>query len=499
MRSTVHVEPITTNMSTNILNTPIRMLKDYKLLASNALLSSASKRNLLSQPGNCSLAEIGLTHLLTNPSSDMTYFESKRFMHPLLRFILTFVGHHKVTWYFCIIANFCDFLYAFICFYSFGSGIYAIMMCILAVFNCIFYPLITKGEIAVSERIIANVPNARELAMRENNQHGPLLNTLVYLSLQGFEAISSSDGSNGTSKDALEIMNKRKQIVNSSITEAIVVHGLMPVCTYLWCLTVNLLTHLENNDLPLALLILLVAFSKVSLALNSVQVSFYIRASQKIAEFEVRRVQQDIRNIAGGQAVEDDTIDDDDVRAARNIAVRVKKLFIDLHRLTNNSHKFFVFFAPTILIHFLMFFEGIFRAQDENECTPYWIFVGSIGPLLTVIIFVHKYALLNLHIERDIDTDLMELGLRVTRGVIRERREGGSESERESNNYSFLIDQLYSLKQIRAHICVLPMDFIPSMEASRGIWKTCFTVFCLVFPYLIYADIMNQEYLCLKN
>lgn len=342
--------------------------------------------------------------------TDVTYHEQKKYIHPFLRFILNCAGHHRLTFVPVFILCICDIVYSTICVVIFDSGFFAGALVLLGVINTVILAIANKAELAASTRVINKIPNdAYEFTMKEKSAGGPLLNTYVYLSLKGIDSIISEAETEDEERDAVKLKMMKDRIVHHSLVEAVFVHGSVALAVYVWSLLSNVKTHLENEETMYAMLALLVLLNKTVWVICSCQISFFLRCTQRLCELEVRRVQGDLRNV--------------DVLKWKEgfvgIAPRVKRMMIECHRAANRTHAFFVFFFPTLVLHFFLFFAGLFDSQQGTEggeegCLPSWIFVGALQPLISVLVFVHKFGTLNLHLERDMGMDLMELNLRAS-------------------------------------------------------------------------------------
>jgi len=84
---------------------------------------------------------------------------------------------------------------------------------------------------------------------------------------------------------------------------------------------------------------------------------------------------------------------------------------------------------------------------------------------------VHKYALLNLAIERDVDQDIVEMNIRLTYS--------------DSHVPNWLLQQMICLERLDGRAFSLPFDVIPSLEMSRAMFSSCLTAIVVLAPYLM--------------
>jgi len=457
------------------LNTPLHSLRWAHKFLHNDVMKKVAADNMRYNPDRGSLLEIGINYLLHSGNggvADVTYYEQKRYIHPFLRFLLNLGGHHWLSFPLTIMLCCADVIYSLLCLKDLGSGFFSGVLIILGITNTIIVFIMGRGETKVADRVLSRVKgDPYEFALGEKTGIGPNLNTFVYLTCKGFEAIAY-EGSAIDKAKAEEVMQMRNRIVRQSLMEAIFAHGFVGMAVFVWSISHNLSIHSSHSDYKMAFLAVLAMLTKVNTCLQSIQISFYLRCSQRICEMEILRVQWDVRQIQ----------DDDQAVMILNVAPRVKRIMIECHRMTNKTKSLFIFFIPTLVMHFFLFFLGIMKIQEEDFCLPFWIFIGSIQPGFSVLIFLHKFSQINLHLERDLSSDIMELNMRV--GM--------------SNVPRFIIDQLYSLRHLDGNVCHLFFDFVPTMENNRSIFRGVGAILCLIFPYVFYMRAIRSEYLCLN-
>mmetsp|Transcript_7549 Transcript_7549/g.15736 ORF Transcript_7549/g.15736 Transcript_7549/m.15736 type:complete len:298 (-) Transcript_7549:29-922(-) len=272
----------------------------------------------------------------------------------------------------------------------------------------------------------------------------------------------------------------RKKLVRETVLEAYTLHFLAAALPWGLCIVHTIKSHFQEAEYSMAVLACLVGWAKVVLATTSAATSFIIRLDQKLMILEIERVRQDIRGAFTGDR------DLGSVEDVYHLAPRVKKLLVEAHNMCNNTHKFFYLWAPVIFFHMVFLIFGVLNASS-GICMPFWIFVAEIQPCMSMIKFIHGYARINLYLERDVKEDVAELGLRL------------STSPEASSIPAPIFEMLHHLERMDGRACVLPFDFIPSMEASRSIISNSLTVLFTVGPYLAVLSNLGNEYMCLKR
>jgi len=106
------------------------------------------------------------------------------------------------------------------------------------------------------------------------------------------------------------------------------------------------------------------------------------------------------------------------------------------------------------------------------------------------MLFVHNYAKINLVISRDLEQDVIELGIRLSNIL----------NEEKHPRHDDILQQLHFIERLDRKPCVLPYGFIPTMESSRPIIRAVLTMFGVLGPYLILViEQLGLEYFCLGN
>jgi len=207
----------------------------------------------------------------------------------------------------------------------------------------------------------------------------------------------------------------RKKMVHDVLVECMTTHflfGAVPI----WISLISSLYSwfVVRQDYTLSLLLVLTLISKTITCLALAVSSFHVRISQKLGELEIRRLEADIRTCPP--------------EMIHRITPRFKALLHEAHMCGNLSHKFVIQCVPVILVTLIQFVGGVFGAanvngstntvvcvwgeEEEDEegteddnglCVPMWMFFATGQCLISMLIWVHGFALLNLAIERDVD------------------------------------------------------------------------------------------------
>ncbi|GMH59317.1 hypothetical protein TrLO_g1569 [Triparma laevis f. longispina] len=451
----------------------MRSLSYKGFILENSAIWEAAKK-LRNDPARASLLQIGYRYLCDNPNQNMAYRQKKTWIHPLLRVVLDFAGHSYITWGLCVLAQICDAAYCLYCAITYDGYFYAAVSFVMCLFNLIVYAIVNSVEAKAYNRVMdySDLKGA-------NKPHN--MSEATFLMLMGLEAI----GKNCDSHNTTSVSSIRKRLVNRSIVEMLTVHFLLSI-PWFTGVVVNLKTHLVREEVWLALLSASVLYAKLSMVLNGAQAAFFIRLNQRLVELETRRVQLEVRTAT--------------TKDVQNLPVRVKRLLIESHSITNKEHSFYVLWGPVILFQLALLGIGIIQAQNvtngEQYCIPYWVFLSELQPLLSIMVMTHGFARLNLFMERDVEQDITELALSMS---YLKGKKGGKEGEDDDHKIDNIIQQLRLLERLDSRPCVLNFDFVPTMESSRALIRVVFTGIGLLGPYILVAlgSSMSDGYMCL--
>ena len=330
---------------------------------------------------------------------------------------------------------------------------------------------------------ITNIEECNAVAPDWSKVDAPYTSESTFLCIQGMNAIA--DGESAEEKASVHSIGKlRDQIVKMSLVEAFVVHGLFLSALY-WGQMVahTLLAHLERDEGAMTVLTCCVLLAKFQIALASIQASFYIRANQRFSEFEIRRLQKEIREAT--------------FETAEHLSVRIKKVLKENYNTCNKMHKFLFMWAPMIIIYVFFVLLGVIQAEKTDFCIHFWIFVGALQPLLSTVVFIHGFARLNLFLERDLEQDVVELALKLEFDEEHVEQDMSPAAVKARRS---IITQLFLIEKLEGKACVLPFDYVPAMHSSRQLMKSVGALFVLMGPYVIFImDKLSFEYMCLNT
>jgi len=133
--------------------------------------------------------------------------------------------------------------------------------------------------------------------------------------------------------------------------------------------------------------------SKFVTMLFVAHISYIIRMTQKLAEFEIRRVQADVRTVTPG--------------LIHRITPRFKSMLHELHAAGNLAHGMLAFFVPLTIACTIVLVGGAFIAVNsanagaeggggdddgyeisEDACVPIWVFAQVFQPMISLAIYI---------------------------------------------------------------------------------------------------------------
>ena len=222
----------------------------------------------------------------------------------------------------------------------------------------------------------------------------------IYFQLQGLAVIAKAQ------KKAALLANKdvtpqndigalRDSFVREAIIEALTVHTIPLLCPMTLSCAFSTARQYAAGNYLMSFLACGSIVSCTFQVLNFTHMCFYMRLSQKLQGFEIRRCQADIR------VCEPELI--------HRVTPRFKGLLHEAHLIGNKSHKFLFIFMPALLLMGLQFVGGIFSPQFKvkgSDCVPTWVFFAFFAPLVSLLVIVHAFAKLNVAFERDVDQDV---------------------------------------------------------------------------------------------
>ena len=326
-----------------------------------------------------------------------------------------------------------------------------------------------------------NFPLATDLAIEDGS-----LTHYIYLSLKGVDILSAAQErmaqENRSEVQASASMKEwKRSVLRSCMIEAIVVHFMIGFAPAAFFTLRTFYRRWEEDTLTLVLTGLLFWAWTLSLLTNC-GIAYCIRLIQKLQDLEIRRAQCDIRTCPAS--------------LIHRITPRFKALLHEAHMVGNRCHVFYFFVIPVLLTYIFQMVGGVFitafgqQAEDGYEedegsadCVAAWVFFFMIQPLISLLVWTHGFATLNLAIERDVDQDIMEMNIRLTFS--------------DSHVPNWLLQQMICLERLDGRAYGLPFDFIPSVESTRKMASSLITAAMFIGPYLLsISDKLSSEITC---
>ncbi|GMI32478.1 hypothetical protein TeGR_g15160 [Tetraparma gracilis] len=278
--------------------------------------------------------------------------------------------------------------------------------------------------------------------------------------------------------------NKKKKFISQSILEACTAHVLIGLVPTALSAGFGCYRNAKRGETLMSLLSFLSIGSRFTVACSMFEMAFYVRLNQRLSDFEIRRVEADIRTITPSMI--------------HRITARFKSLLHECHQVGNASHKILASYG-IIVINLLQLVGGVFLANFSSEAeeadadsvggtvlVPAWTFGAVFQPLLSFLIFLHAYGNLNLAIERDVDQDIVEMNIRLTYS--------------ETHVPNWLLQQMICLERLDGRAFGLPLNLIPSVDMSRKLASNVIAAIVMLFPYLLsIQDKMSAELVVLSK
>jgi len=320
-----------------------------------------------------------------------------------------------------------------------------------------------------------SVPLARDCELDDARITG-----VSYLRLKGMDVIALNQEAQArqhlqTISHRVSMRTFKEETVKNVFNECITAHfliGLLPTVIS----AVNSCWRMkQRGEVVMSVLAAGAVWSKTCQAFILVQVAFSVRLAQVLSEFEIRRVEADVRVVTPN--------------LVHRITPRFKSLLHECHMIGNLCHPLLYTYAPISIIYIIQLIAGVFLATaggSNDTCVPAWAFAGVFQPLVTIMIYIHCFGKLNLAIERDVDQDVVEMNIRLTFS--------------DSHVPNWLLQQMICLERLDGRAFSLPFDIVPSVEMSRRIFSNSCTVSVFLAPFLFQImDKLSGELLCPKE
>ncbi len=303
------------------------------------------------------------------------------------------------------------------------------------------------------------------------------LSQIVYLALTGMDVLGAaqermSQELNKPITGFSNIKQLKEDMKRAVMLETIFIHilvGFAPMA----CASLITAYRRWDYDRITAILSLCFFWSRAIQVSSLGGMAYLIRLSQCLANFEIRRVQTDVRTCPA--------------TLIHRITPRFKALLHECHMIGNKGHSYFVFLLPALSVYTIQLVAGIFMASlavpsddttddyDDNENTsgfvPTWCFFAVSSPIITTLIWIFNYGRLNMAIERDVDQDIVEMNIRLTFS--------------DSHVPNWLLQQMVCLERLDGRAFGLPLDFIPSIDTARTMGSSFITAVVFLGPYLM--------------
>jgi hypothetical protein len=432
-------------------------------------------------PERASLLQIGFV-ALHEAKHEVGYLEELHFISPVLSSIAVARGQHRLGFF---LAN--VLLAALVAFYatamirdgnvnvvSVTSGFGGVAMLVVNLFYCFFVFLDEKGAYAKS---------VDEMGITQ----------YALCMLKGMEILGKAQTRMAQEKGKTVDKNSsydvlRSKMISETHYEVFFVHFLPGASIGLSAAAASIARYNAKGDMLMTSLSIGASGGMLVTALILAHVIMLIRLNQKLAKFEVRRVEADIRTVAPG--------------LIHRITPRFKTLLHECHMIGNTASGLFMLMIPIILINTIQFVSGVFATSmggsqihtdyetglevEASVCVPAWTFVACLCPMISVLVFIWEFGNLNLAIERDVDQDIVEMNIRLTY------------SDQHVPNW--LLQQMLCLERLDGRAFSMPFNVIPSVEMSRKLLGTLGTALVILGPYVLsIRQHLTMELLCEKG
>jgi hypothetical protein len=462
----------------------MRPLKHSEILMSDEVLL-LQNRYMEMGPSRASLMHIGYDSLQIE-CDDKHPFDELAHISPLFRIICGIRGYHWLGYILFIFAGLCELL--FFAIHISRHGVDPISGPALLMSGIFF---LTNAKYAFGTTFLSH-PLTHDVPIDEVRITG-----ICYLRLVGLDVLSKAQkklveaasaapptdeedakltlpAKNGVVEPEADLSLFRKKIVRSCLLEALTLHFLIAFIPGLWSIITTAIRSHERDDTLILALSIVTIYSRLVECLALSHVSFLVRLSQKLSEFEIRRVESDIRTCVPS--------------LTHRITPRFKSMLHECHLVGNRAHSLFFFVLPILFCNCVQFLGAVMEASfgKSTVCVPAWVFFALFQPLVTLICFLHNYGLLNLAIERDIDQDIVEMNIRLTYS--------------DSHVPNWLLQQLICLERLDGRAFSLPAGLVPSVEMSRQLASSVLTGCVILAPYLLSIfHKLSAEVLCLER
>ena len=360
----------------------MRRLNYGDILMSEEVLMLA-KRYMEVGPSRASLLHIGFDSL-QEVCNEKTSLDELSYISPGFRTMANLRGYHWLGFVVQTSACLCEIAYYILHMKQQGSVDLVSFIALVVCLNVFFMNGIISFSAAFkSHTLTANTP-----------LEDVRLTGLSYARLHGLDILAAAQHrlANATGKSiapSADLSLFRKRLVSSTMFECMTVHFLIGAVPAIWSSVTTAARSYHRGDILVSVLAAASTWSRLVMILGLAHSSFVIRLSQKLSEFEVRRVEADIRTVQPN--------------LTHRITPRFKNLLHECHLVGNRCHQHFMFIAPALVLNTAQLLGSLMLSVGSSACLPSWTFLAVFQPLFSLVVWIHFFGVINLGIERDID------------------------------------------------------------------------------------------------
>jgi hypothetical protein len=345
-------------------------------------------------PTRASLLQIGFSSVQVS-KSESTFLEELNYISPYVRALAVFRGYHWLCWVLCLVFGCAELAFFGYHIYRTGRADSLTVMIIAPIFVFLAVNAAFCFKTAfVGEDLTADTPiDAIHLS------------GAAYLQLKGLDTLARAQQrmareSNKQVSPETDFGLFKQKLVSSLVWEVFTVHLVPSVVVGLGSGLSTIIRSYNRGDSVLLALAVGSTCNKLVWSSINAHTAFSVRLVQRLAEFEIRRVEADVRTITPN--------------LIHRITPRFKSLLHECHMFGNISSGAINLVALCTIVNMVQLVLAIMSASfgDGTECVPAWTFAGAFQPIISLLFFVHNFGLLNLAIERDIDQDVVEMNIR---------------------------------------------------------------------------------------
>ena len=266
----------------------MRHLNYAQILMTDEALELANKYMEMG-PTRASLLQIGYSSVQVS-NAEKSFVEECGYISPLFKALSVFGGYHWATWTLNLFFSLCDFAFFGLAIYREGNIDAITGPVLVSIFFFLFFnqshcfsTAFTKIDLAADTPLDA--------------MH---LTGTVYLQLKGLDTLARAQQRLAKEKKRVippeaDFAVFKKSVVNSTFLEAMTVHFLFGAGTVVASALSTIINSWSRGDQIALVLAVGSVLNKLVMLMVCVHVTFVVRLMQNLAEFEIRRVEADIR------------------------------------------------------------------------------------------------------------------------------------------------------------------------------------------------------------